>query len=95
MTFADYLELMQAVVARQGYEGFYPSLYLVGNEDPFQVHDCSLDEEGEQKIAKEFAASLLKESQRGYLAYRAGQRKVEVCLIEDFKITKIMVVQVA
>ncbi|GHC67393.1 hypothetical protein [Roseibacillus persicicus] len=95
MTFEDYQELMQAVVARQGYAGFHPSLYLVGDEDPFRIHDCPLSEDGEEQISKDFAAGLLEDGQTAYLAYRAGERTVEVCLIEDFQLTDKMRIRVA
>ncbi|MBK1834723.1 hypothetical protein [Roseibacillus ishigakijimensis] len=94
MSYEDYQELMQAVVARQGYEGFHPSLYLVATEDPFRILDCPLSPEGEGEKAKAFAAELLAEGATAYLAYRAGERKVEVCLIEDFQLTEKVILRV-
>lgn len=88
ITFAQYIEIIKDSVASQGYDQFFPSLCDGRSGVHLNVLECELSNNGEEALAKDWAASVLKSSPWVYLAYRVGGRHVDVCEIRGLEVIK-------
>ena len=87
MKFADYIEIIKDAVAHGGYDYFHRSLCEPSHGAKLHVLDGGLLPDGDERIAKEWAANFAEKGKVLYLAYRAGERRVDVCEITDHNMT--------
>ncbi len=79
MTFDDYVEVIVKSVSETGYNAFLPSLCSVeGDKVAMSVLDGDIAEDGDELLAKEWAAEFLKNGKTVFLAFRQGQRTVTI-----------------
>lgn len=93
MTIDEYIQIIKTSIEEHGYDSFMPSACSWNEEKiNLEVLEADLSPEGEESLAKEWALHF--ESNRFYLAYRAGNRQIDVCEIIDLDVknkVKIMV----
>ena len=88
MTFSQYIEIIKESVATEGYDRFFPSLCHGESDVNLNVLECELGDAGEEVIAKEWATRFLDTRACVYLAYRCGDRFVDVCEIRGLEVTE-------
>jgi hypothetical protein len=94
MTFGEYVEIIKQSISTEGYAQFHPSLCEPGRETRLHVLDCELSVSGEEAIAKEWAATFHRAGAI-YIAYRAGERRVDVCEIRNRAVTEKLCIAVS
>jgi hypothetical protein len=79
MTFDSYFRLIMESAREAGYDAFLPSLCSIEDGDSvMRVLECDISEEGDERVAKEWAATFMKDGRTVFLAYRHGHRIVSV-----------------
>lgn len=95
MTFEEICEIIKQSIAKQGYNNFYPML-LVDDaaEDALNINvlECDLSPHGEEDIAKAWANEF--EASHKFLAYRSGNRHVNLCEILDDEVKEKVAIEV-
>jgi hypothetical protein len=66
-----------------------PSMAEVGEEVRLSALECDLDEGSDKELAHAWAKSIVKSAHSYYVAYRAGNDKVEVCERRDSTVLRI------
>ncbi len=87
MDFASYVKLITNSVAESGYETFMPSLCKVGDTIQMEVLAIDCSPEGDEEVAKQWASDILDPSCVTFLAYRLGNRIVEIIEISGYDVT--------
>ena len=67
--------------------GDHRSLCEPSHGAKLHVLDGGLLPDGDERIAKEWAANFAEKGKVLYLAYRAGERRVDVCEVTDHNVT--------
>jgi hypothetical protein len=88
MTFENYCRLITDSARESGYDAFLPSLCSVyeGNI-VMHVLDGDLSEDGDEVVAKEWAAMFMQDGDALFLAYRRGRHTLSV---EEFRASKLV-----
>lgn len=84
MTFEEFCEIMKQSIAKQGYDQFYPMLVIDdAAEDAINMNvlEGDLSSDGEEEVAKAWAAEF--DAPHKFLAYRAGNRHIQLCEFLD------------
>jgi hypothetical protein len=88
MEFQDYVSLICSSVAEQGYEMFFPCACIPAEKISMRVLEIDLSPEGDKEATMNWISENFQDHPVVFFAYRAGNRKVHICRLEDWEIKK-------
>jgi len=94
MTFEDYIELVKESAMEDGYNAYHPSLCILDPEPRIAVLESEISDEGEEDIAKDWARTLLDDTDAAYLSYRTTDRTIHIDKIENGEVTEEVLMKV-
>ena len=79
MTFDSYFDIIVESARERGYNAFLPSLCSVEDDNiVMKVLDGDISEDGDERLANEWATNFMQDGRTVFLAYRRGDRTVRV-----------------
>ena len=88
MDLDQYVAVISESAAETGYDGFLPSMCVVGEDYELNVLQTELSPNGEETLAKDWASKFTSDDSLIYLAYRSGDRIITIVEISGTNVTQ-------